>query len=102
MACITGQAIIGIPANSGMMTIHICFVMGMTVDAAEFTIIGCIRVAVCAKGPCTLVLAGIDREIFIIMIECSRLPCGCGMTGLAVGAKLGSSMRRIRSLVVIG
>lgn len=77
-------------------------VLIVTTDASEHLVICRVLMTVGAKRPGSVVLAGIDREILSVVIECRRAPCcGC-VTGLAIRWELGRKMRRVITLVVIG
>ena len=102
MARITSKTVIGITAYS-LVAISKCswIVVGMTINAAESTIICWCCMTFTAKNPCALVFPGIDREILTIVVEGRGAPCSSGMTRLAIGRELGRSVRWIVSLVVI-
>ena len=74
MTGIAGRTEVLVTADLGMMTIGICFVVLVAIDAFKHRVVGSAHVAVRTLVPDSAVLAGIDREILRIMIPGGGLP----------------------------
>jgi len=85
MAGITGLAVVGIPAHTSMLIIHIVFTVFMTVDTGKFPVIGSQMTIAARDVP---VVPGKDREL---MTKYCLVPghVGAVMAGVARGRKTG-------------
>jgi hypothetical protein len=70
MAIITGNAVIHISRDAGMLVVHFSLIVFMAIDAAEYSVIGRIRMAVGAGVPGSLMFTGVDRKVQAVMIKC--------------------------------
>ena len=86
-----------------MIVVHLVLIIVLvTIDAREDTIIRGVVVAVRASVPFPIVVAAVDREELIIVVECRIAPIRFIMTLRAVGAETRSGVVRIVGAIVIG
>lgn len=95
MTFVASGAFIDISRFSGMLTVHIRFIMLMTGDAGKDLEVGDVRMTIRTGGPPprTVFVAGCDREERS-MIECGGFPCRGGVTGQTLLRIIRRSMGR--------
>ena len=74
----------------------------MTDDATEHAIVIWVGVALRTHVPFTIMIAAVDREILIVMVERGRLPSGLGVALCAIRRELGAAVVRVGRGVVVG
>jgi len=86
-----------------VIVVHLVLIIVLvTIDAREDTIIRGVVVAVRASVPFPIVVAAVDREELIIVVECRIAPIRFIVTLRAVGAETRSGVVRIVGAIVIG
>ena len=102
MAIVASGAFVNVVVHVVVLVIHFRLAVLVTENAFESGKIGLVEVTIRAGIPLVAVLAGVNREIQLIVIPVCRLPCGGAMANFALNRKVCRNVVGIGCVVKIG